>query len=163
MKKFIVGTLCVIIAFVAGILGAWGYSEVIKPKIQDNAQEEIINPALEYETCSNVRFLTPGEVMEYYETVYDYQYVDSVFLSIPYETLETIAKVTTGRSELGATKKEIVFEYLQHYNNIYKYIDPQAQEPSQPDPPIERIEEKMIDSTNYDTIINGKPYKKIEQ
>lgn len=74
-----------------------------------------------YNSVANPSFSTVEEVVVYRDLQVEKQQMDSIFLNIPQETLETVAKVVINKHG-KATAKSIVQEFLLNQKQVYQYI-----------------------------------------
>ena len=74
-----------------------------------------------YNSIANPSFSTVEEVVVYRDLQVEKQQMDSIFLNIPQETLETVAKVVINKHG-KATAKSIVQEFLLNQKQVYQYI-----------------------------------------
>lgn len=112
------------------------------------AVAQIVNPV----------FTDIDEVLTYQEDQLEDRVTDSIFFSIPKETLIDISKVLIGRSS-RATKFSIVEEYKKNYQSTYKYL---AADPVMTTRMIGDTL-RLPSSKANDTLINGKHYKLIKE
>jgi len=114
----------------------------------DWAVAQVMNPV----------FTDIDEVLVYQENQLEDRSIDSIFFSIPKETLIDISRVLIGRSS-RATKFSIVEEYKKNYQSTYKYL---ATDPVMTTRMIGDTL-KLPASKANDTLINGKHYKLIKE
>lgn len=151
-------TFAIVLAFLALIAGgvALGYVATT-PGDNNEPQVTVVDDSVITNNViaqvSNPVFTTVDEVLSYQSQKWDELFIDSVFSNIPPEILEIVAKVRLGRLQ-QVTKKELVIEYLQHHQDIYKYIATD----SIPLPPARAVDD-ILSCDTADTVINGKPYK----
>lgn len=90
--------------------------------------------------------LSVDDVVQFRRRVIKEGLYDSLFFSIPEPVLIDICRVLKGRQAV-LNLQNIVDEYLQNGESVYKYISPEPQQESQP-----QLQPQQPDTTKHDSV-----------
>lgn len=157
--QFLLASVGVVLLSVVSSLGVYNY--VCEKEISSYTKGTEYSVQIEdiIEQMTNPEFKDVNAVVSYRKKQQVWYEIDSIFESIPYETLKTVSQVVIGRNG-SAAKKDLVDEYEKNYSTVYRYI---KADNVPKDPPIQSGTIKVSLPTEYDTIINGKAFKLITE
>ena len=125
-KKFIRGVLCLImLSCVAFTVSSCDYFEF--GKTSKILEKDSLLIAKEFKALQNPEFKTVDEMVSYTSDLKQSYTADSIFRTIPEESLREIAEVVLKR-EGYLDKSLIVEEYKENYDKVYKYLPDKKKE-----------------------------------
>lgn len=151
MKKGIYLLLALLVAVIAAVTTSWCYHRFYEPQT-DWVQQDSIESATIGNPVEAQVFYSADDVLQFYERGVEQKFIDSIFYSIPVQTIEQVAQVVTSRIRDGSTEKEIVIEYLRNYHDIYQYL---KADDTPPDEPV-NMQIQELKALSADTIVKNK-------
>lgn len=170
MKRFVYVLLTIVGVVALSIVSSLGYNYYEDQKYADYLLEDTTeNAQLEEAVASvlNPTFTSVDDVYQFRQRIADENSIDSTFRAIPQEALINIAQVVIKRQG-SATKRDIVYEYRQNYNTVYKFIDSSintklSERPKDSsDVQLDKLLNEASPKIRTDTIIDGKKFTIID-
>lgn len=160
MKRFmqILGCITgVLLLSIVSSLGVYNYMEEHYPRVEDTQASSVPTSTEELVTqVLNPIMTSVDEIVQFRMMLAESEIYDSIFMSVPTDILVNISQVVIGKYGT-ATKKDIAEEYLQNYNDVYRYIV-QRETPPTVTLPSSSDTLKLPPRNKDDTVYNGEHF-----